>query len=150
MFQLLGIDGIAGMAGPDKSPWHEIDPLMIGLICAAIALFILIIALIGIAYKQNKETKNTINLRRETLSEEEVSMINAIRTSKNALPNPFLNFTDLTEEERIILFEYRKNHISIESEQSKRNRTNAICGIFATIALLILIGIIIFLVITYA
>lgn len=150
MFQLLGIDGIAGMAGPDKNPWHEIDPLMIWLIGAAISLFILIIALIRIAYKQNKETKNTINLRRETLSEEEVSIINAIRTSKNTLPNPFLKFTDLTEEEKIILFEYWKNHTSIESEQSKRNRTNAICGIFSAIALLILIGIIIFLVITYA
>ena len=150
MFQLLVIDGIAGMPGPDKNPWHEIDSLMIWLIGAAISLFILIIALIAIAYKQNKETKNTINLRRETLSEEEISMINAIRTSKNTLPNPFLKFIDLTEEEKIVLFEYRKNHTSIESEQSKRNRTNAICGIFAVIALLILIGIIIFLVITYA
>lgn len=150
MFQLLVIDGIAGMPGPDKNPWHEIDSLMIWLIGAAISLFILIIALIAIAYKQNEETKNAINLRRETLSEEEISMINAIRTSKNTLPNPFLKFIDLTEEEKIVLFEYRKNHTSIESEQSKRNRTNAICGIFAVIALLILIGIIIFLVITYA
>lgn len=150
MLQLLTIDGIAGMAGPDKSPWQELDPLMIGLICAAISLFILIIALIAIAYKQNKETKNTINLKRENLSEEEISMINAVRTSKNTLPNPFLKFTDLTEEERIILFEYRKNHISIESEQRKLNRTNIPIGIFCFISLIALIGIIIFLVVTYA
>lgn len=150
MLQLLTIDGIAGMAGPDKSPWHEIDPLIIGLICAAISLFILIIALIAIAYKQNKETKNTINLKRENLSEEEISMINAVRTSKNTLPNPFLKFTDLTEEERIILFEYRKNHISIESEQRKLNRTNILIGIFCFISLIALIGIIIFLVVTFA
>ena len=138
------------MPGPDKSPWHEIDPLIIGLICAAISLFILIIALIAIAYKQNKETKNTINLKRENLSEEEISMINAVRTSKNTLPNPFLKFTDLTEEERIILFEYRKNHISIESEQRKLNRTNILIGIFCFISLIALIGIIIFLVVTFA
>lgn len=150
MLQLLTIDGIAGMPGPDKSPWHEIDPLIIGLICAAISLFILIIALIAIAYKQNKETKNTINLKRENLSEEEISMINAVRTSKNTLPNPFLKFTDLTEEERIILFEYRKNHISIESEQRKLNRTNILIGIFCFISLIALIGIIIFLVVTFA
>lgn len=150
MLQLLTIDGIAGMPGPDKSPWQELDPLVIGLIFAAISLFILIIALIAIAYKQNKETKNTINLKRENLSEEEISMINAVRTSKNTLPNPFLKFTDLTEEERIILFEYRKNHISIESEQCKLNRTNITIGIFCFISLIALIGIIIFLVVTYA
>ena len=150
MLQLLTIDGIAGMPGPDKSPWQELDPLIIGLICAAISLFILIIALIAIAYKQNKETKNTISLKRENLSEEEISMINAVRTSKNTLPNPFLKFTDLTEEERIILFEYRKNHISIESEQRKLNRTNIPIGIFCFISLIALIGIIIFLVVTYA
>lgn len=150
MLQLLTIDGIAGMPGPDKSPWQELDPLIIGLICAAISLFILIIALIAIAYKQNKETKNTINLKRENLSEEEISMINAVRTSKNTLPNPFLKFTDLTEEERIILFEYRKNHISIESEQCKLNRRNITIGIFCFISLIALIGIIIFLVVTYA
>ena len=150
MLQLLTIDGIAGMPGPDKSPWQELDPLVIGLIFAAISLFILIIALIAIAYKQNKETKNTINLKRENLSEEEISMINAVRTSKNTLPNPFLKFTDLTEEERIILFEYRKNHISIESEQCKLNRRNITIGIFCFISLIALIGIIIFLVVTYA
>lgn len=150
MLQLLTIDGIAGMPGPDKSPWQELDPLVIGLIFAAISLFILLIALIAIAYKQNKETKNTINLKRENLSEEEISMINAVRTSKNTLPNPFLKFTDLTEEERIILFEYRKNHISIESEQCKLNRTNITIGIFCFISLIALIGIIIFLVVTYA
>ena len=150
MLQLLTIDAIAGMPGPDKSPWQELDPLVIGLIFAAISLFILIIALIAIAYKQNKETKNTINLKRENLSEEEISMINAVRTSKNTLPNPFLKFTDLTEEERIILFEYRKNHISIESEQCKLNRTNITIGIFCFISLIALIGIIIFLVVTYA
>lgn len=150
MLQLITIDGIAGMPGPDKSPWQELDPLVIGLIFAAISLFILIIALIAIAYKQNKETKNTINLKRENLSEEEISMINAVRTSKNTLPNPFLKFTDLTEEERIILFEYRKNHISIESEQRKLNRTNIPIGIFCFISLIALIGIIIFLVVAYA
>ena len=150
MLQLLTIDGIAGMAGPDKSPWQELDPLMIGLICAAISLFILIIALIAIAYKQNKETKNTINLKRENLSEEEISMIIAVRTSKNTLPNPFLKFTDLTEVERIILFEYRKSHISIESEQNKIKIKNILTGISCTILLVALIGIIIFLFATYA
>lgn len=150
MFQLLTIDGIAGMAGPDKNPWNEIDPLMIVLICTAIVLFILIIALITITYKQTKETNDTINLKRENLSEEEINMINAVRTSKNALPNPFLKFTDLTEEERIILFEYRKSHISIESEQNKIKIKNILTGISCTILLVALIGIIVFLIATYA
>ena len=150
MFQLLGIDGISDMAGPDKNPYHEIDSLMIWLIVAAISLCLLIVALIAIAYQQERETKNTINLKRATLSEEEVNMINAVRTSKNTLPNPFLKLTDLTEEERILLFEYRKTHISIESEQHKLNRKKVIIGILCSIFLLALIGIIVFLFAAYA
>lgn len=145
----LLIDGVSSMPGQDRTFFSEIDPLFIALICIAVALFLIVIGLIITACKKNKEMTDELNLKRESLTEEEIELINSIRTRKKLPTNPFLKFDSLTEAELNSLYEYRKNNRPSGPKQKGIFKNSAVTGIICTILILALIGIILFIIFSY-
>lgn len=145
----LLIDGVSNMPGQDRTSFSEIDPLFIALIGIAVALFLIVIGLIITACKKNKEMTDELNLKRESLTEEEIELINSIRTRKKLPTNPFLKFDSLTEAELNSLYEYRKNNRPSGPKQKGLFKNSAVTGIICTILILALIGIILFIIFSY-